>query len=69
MVALGDVRGPPGGLGASIGGGQQVAAELMQVPAGGVPPVAVADHAAERVHLARPGGGTEDMVAPFRPFT
>ena len=62
MVALGDVRGPAGGLGVSRGGGGQVAVELVQVPAHGVPPVALADHLAKPVRLAQTGGPTEGMA-------
>ena len=49
VVALGDVRGPAGGLGVRRGGGGQVAVELVQVPAHGVPPVPLADHLAQPV--------------------
>ena len=41
MVALGDVRGPTGGIRVRRGGGWEVAAELVQVAADGVPPVPV----------------------------
>jgi hypothetical protein len=37
MVAFGDVRGSTGGLGVRRGGGGQVAAQLVQVAADGVP--------------------------------
>src|SRR6266849_4686811 len=56
MVALGDVRGPAGGLCVRRGGGGQVVAELVQVPAHGVPPVPLADHLSQSVGLAQPGG-------------
>ena len=46
MVALGDVRRPVGGLRVGRGGGGQVAAQLVQVAADGVPAVALADHVA-----------------------
>jgi len=62
VVALGDVRGPAGGLGVGRGGGGQVAAQLVQVAADGVPPVAVAEHLAQPVGLAQPGGGTESVA-------
>ena len=50
VVALGDVRGPTGGLDVRRGGGGHVAVELVQVPADGVPavPVARAPRAASR---------------------
>jgi hypothetical protein len=35
VVALGDIRGPAGGLGVRRGGGGQVAVELVQAPAHG----------------------------------
>ena len=62
MVALGDVRGPTGGIRVRRAGGRQIAAELVQVPAHGVPPVPLADHLAQPVRLAQPGGVTEDMA-------
>jgi hypothetical protein len=34
----------------------------VQVGAHGVPPVPLADHLAQPVRLAQPGGGTEDMA-------
>jgi hypothetical protein len=34
VVALGDVRGPAGGLGVRRAGGRQIAVELVQVSAG-----------------------------------
>jgi hypothetical protein len=46
VVALGDLRGPVGGLGVRRGGGGQVAVELVQVPAHRVPPVPLAEHLA-----------------------
>jgi hypothetical protein len=46
VVALGDVRGPAGGLRVRRAGGRQVAVELVQVAADGMPPVAVAEHLA-----------------------
>jgi hypothetical protein len=49
MVALGDVRGPAGGLGVGRGGGRAVAAQLVQVAADGVPPVPLAEHLAQPV--------------------
>jgi len=61
-VALGDVRGPAGGLGVRQGGDGQVVVELVQVPTHGVPTVPLADHFAQPVRLAQPGGGTEDMA-------
>ena len=57
MVTLSDVGGQAGGLGVGRGGGGQVAAQLMQVAADGVPAVAVADRVAQPVGLAQPGGG------------
>jgi hypothetical protein len=62
VIALGDVRGATGGLGVRRGGGGQVAGELVQVPAHGVPPVPLADHLAQPVGLAKPGSGTNDMA-------
>src|SRR4051794_7761651 len=52
VVALGDVRRAAGGFGVGRGGGGEVAAELVQVAAGRVPAVAVAEHVAETVGLA-----------------
>src|SRR4051812_41673057 len=46
LVALGDVRRAPGGLDVRRGGSGQVAVELVQVAADGMPPVAVAEHLA-----------------------
>ena len=62
MVALGGVRGAAGGLDVRRGGSGQVAAELVQVGADGMPPVAVAEHLAQPVGLAQPRGGTEDVA-------
>ena len=62
MVAFGEVRRPAGGLGVVRSGGRLVAAELVQVPANGVPPVPLADHVAQPVGLAQPGGGTEHVA-------
>jgi hypothetical protein len=59
VVAFGDVRGPPGGLGVRCGGGEEVAVELVQVAADGVPPVPVAEHLAQPVGLAQPRGSPE----------
>ena len=56
MVALGDVRRPTGGIRVRRGGSRQVAAELVQVAADGVPAVALAEHLAQTVGLAQPGG-------------
>ena len=57
VVALGDVRGPAGGLGVGRGGGGQGAVELVQMAAHGVPSVPLAEHLAQPVGLAQPGGG------------
>src|SRR5437667_450394 len=62
VVALGDVRGAAGGLGVRRGGGGQVAVELVQVPAHGVPPMPLADHLAQPVGLAQPRGGAENVA-------
>jgi hypothetical protein len=62
VVALGDVRGPTGGIRVRRGGGREVAAELVQVAADGVPPVPLAEHLAQPVGLAQPGGGAEDVA-------
>ena len=62
MVALGDVRGPAGGIRVRRGGGREVAAEFVQVAADGVPAVPLADHLAQPVGLAQPGGGAEDVA-------
>ena len=62
MVALGDVRRAPGGLGVGRGGGGQVAVELVQVAADGMPAVAVAEHLAQPIGLEQPRGGTEDVA-------
>src|SRR5512132_2893670 len=62
VVALGHVGGPTGGIGVRRGGGREVAAELVQVAADGVPPVPLADHLAQPVGLPQPGGGAEDVA-------
>ena len=62
VVALGDVRGPAGGLGVGRGGGREVAAQLVQVAADGVPAVPLAEHLAQPVGLAQPRGGAEDVA-------
>src|SRR4051812_30824008 len=49
VVALADVRRAAGGLGVRRGGSGQVAGELVQVAADGVPAVAVAEHPAQPV--------------------
>jgi len=64
VVALGDVRGPAGGLGVRRGGGRQIAAQLVQVAADGVPAVPLAEHLAQPVGLAQPGGGAAASRAP-----
>src|SRR6266540_7403196 len=66
VVALGDVRGPAGGLGVGRGGGSEVAAQLVQVAADGVPAVPLAEHLAQPVGLAQPGGGAEDVAGRDR---
>src|SRR3954447_15456023 len=53
VVALADVRGATGGARVRRAGGGQVAAELVQVAADGVPPVAVAEHIAQPIGLAQ----------------
>ena len=40
----------------------EVAAELVQVAADGVPAVPLAEHLAQPVGLAQPGGGAEDVA-------
>jgi hypothetical protein len=62
VVALGDVRGPTGCIRVRRCGGREVAAELVQVAADGVPPVPLAEHLAQPVGLAQPGGGAEDVA-------
>ena len=62
MVALGDVRGPTGGIRVRRGGGREVAAELVQLAVHRVPPVPLAEHLAQPVCLAQPGGGAEDVA-------
>jgi hypothetical protein len=49
VAALGDVRGPAGGIRVRRGGGREVAAELVQVAADGVPAVPLAEHLAQPV--------------------
>ena len=46
VVALGDVRRPPGGLDVRRGSSGQVVGELVQVPSDGVPAVALAEDVA-----------------------
>ncbi len=60
MVAFGTFVARRVGVGR--GGGGEVAAQLVQVGTDGVPAVPVADHVAQPVGLAQPGGGTEDVV-------
>ena len=62
VVALGDVRGPTGGIRVRRGGGREIAVELVQVAADGMPPVAVAEHLAQPIGLEQPRGGTEDVA-------
>ncbi len=62
VVALGGVRRAPGGLDVRRGGSGQVAVELVQVAADGMPPVAVAEHLAQPIGLEQPRGGTEDVA-------
>jgi hypothetical protein len=70
VVALGDVRRAPRGLDVRRGGSGQVAVELVQVAADGMPPVAVAEHLAKPIGLEQPRGGTEDVAtATARPST
>src|SRR6266540_5068523 len=59
VVALGDDRGAAGGVGVGGGSGREVAGELVQVAADGVPAVSLADHVAQPVGLAQAGGGAE----------
>src|SRR6266699_6638885 len=59
-------RGPAGGLGVRRGGGREVAAELVQVAADGVPAVPLAEHLAQPAGLAQPGGGAEDVAGRDR---
>src|SRR3954468_14919050 len=59
VVALGDVRGQAAGRGVRLGGGGQVAVQLVQVSPDGVPAVPLTDHVAQPVGLAQSGGGTE----------
>jgi len=62
VVALGDVRGPTGGLGVRRSGGGQVTVELVQVAAHGVPALPLAEHLAQPVGLAQPDGGADDVA-------
>jgi hypothetical protein len=62
VVALGDVRGQPGGIRVRVGGSSEVGAELVQVAPDGVPAVPAADDIAQPAGLAQPGGGTEDVA-------
>ena len=66
VVALGDVRGPAGGLGVRHGGGREIAAELVQVAADGVPAVPLAEHLAQPVGLAQSGGGAKHVADRHR---
>ena len=66
MVALGDVRRAPGGLGVRGGRGGRVAAELVQMATDGVPAVPLAEHLTQPVGLAQPGRGTEDVADRYR---
>ncbi len=45
----------------------EVAAELVQVAADGVPPVSLAEHLAQPVALAQPGSGNKNMADRDRP--
>jgi hypothetical protein len=67
VVALGDVGGPASGFGVRRGGGREIAAQLVQVAADGVPAVPLAEHPAQPVGLAQPGGGAEDAPGPRGP--
>jgi hypothetical protein len=67
VVALGDVRGPPGGIRVCHGGGREVATELVEVAADGVPPVPFAEHLAQPVGLAQPGRGAQYVADCDRP--
>src|SRR5215210_2202624 len=62
VVALGDVRRAPGGLDVRRGGSGQVAVELVQVAADGMPPVALAEHLAQPIGLEQPRGGSEHVA-------
>jgi L-fuconolactonase len=62
VVALGDVRGPSGGLSVGRGGGRQVAPELVEVAADGVPAMLLAEHLAQPVGLAQPSVGSQDVA-------
>src|SRR5215211_4328765 len=62
VVALGDVRGATGGIGVRRGGGREVAAELVQVAADGVPPVPLGEDLAQPVGLAQPGRSAEGVA-------
>jgi hypothetical protein len=61
VVSLGDVGCAPGGLGVGRSGGGQVAGELVEVAAGGVPAVAVAEDVAEAVGLEETCGRAYDV--------
>src|SRR5690242_13067794 len=67
VVALGYVRGPAGGFRVGRARGRQVALELVEVRADGMPPVAVAEHLAQRFGLAQAGGGSADVADRDRP--
>jgi hypothetical protein len=62
VVALGDIRGRAGGLDVRRGGSGQVAVELVQAAADGMPPVAVAEHLAQPIGLDQPRGRTEHVA-------
>jgi hypothetical protein len=62
VVALGNVRGPAGGIRVRGAGRRQIAVKLEQVAADRMPPVAVAEHLAQPAGLAQPRGGTEHVA-------
>jgi len=64
VVALGDIRGPTGGIRVRRGGGREVAAELVQVAADGVPPVPVAEHLAQPVGPVQSATSRRDVIRP-----
>jgi hypothetical protein len=62
VVALGDIRGRPGGIRVRRGCGNEVAVELVQVAADRMPAMAVAEHLAQPVSLAQPRGATAHVT-------